>query len=107
MIKILSCLLDNRFGGPQKRSYSVAEELKKYNIETVFLFNERVKGDIPIKGFKCFLLKNMQCIHIKSQFMGLIFFCLNPVEADAEKILKGIDMELDLEPVAELPGFFY
>lgn len=76
MIKILSCLLDNRFGGPQKRSYSVAEELKKYNIETVFLFNERVKGDIPIKGFKCFLLKHMQCIHRKSPFMGLIFFCL-------------------------------
>lgn len=75
-MKILSCFLDNRFGGPQARSHLVAQELRKSNIETVFLFNQKLKGHIPIEGFDCFLLKHMQCISRTSTALNLFLFCL-------------------------------
>lgn len=75
-MRILNCFLDNRFGGPQRRAYSVAEELRSYKIETLFLFNEKSKGNIPIKGFKSFLIKHMQCIRRESTLINFCLFCL-------------------------------
>lgn len=75
-MKVLNCFLDNRFGGPQRRAFAVAEKLEKHNIETVFLFNEKLRGHIPINGNKSFLLKHLQCITKKSTLMNLLLFCL-------------------------------
>lgn len=75
-MKVLNCFLDNRFGGPQRRAFAVAEKLEKHNIETVFLFNEKRRGHIPINDDKCFLLKHLQCITKKSTLMNLLLFCL-------------------------------
>lgn len=75
-MKILNCFLDNRFGGPQNRAYLVAENLKKNNIETIFLFNEKLKNNIPVKNYKSFLLKNLQCIARYKPFTSFFLFFL-------------------------------
>ncbi len=75
-MRILNCFLDNRFGGPQRRASSIAEELRSYKIETLFLFNEKSKGNIPIKGFKSFLIKYTQCIRRESTLTNFCLFCL-------------------------------
>ena len=74
-MKVLNCFLDNRSGGPQKRAYDIALELKKYGVETVFLFNEKLKASIPINDFYCFLLRHIQCINKKNPITNLLFFC--------------------------------
>jgi glycosyltransferase involved in cell wall biosynthesis len=74
-MKILNCFLDNRYGGPQKRAYEVAERLQEDGIETIFLFNEKLKDSLPIKGYRCYTLKNLQCItRISFVKNGFLFF---------------------------------
>ncbi len=91
-LKVLNCFLDNRFGGPQRRTSSVAEKLKEHNIETVFLFNERLKGNIPVKSFKSFLVRHTQCITRQSTVVNLLlFFFLSPF--NLYKIYKIIKSE--------------
>ena len=91
-MKVLDCFLDNRFGGPQRRTSSVAGRLREHNVETIFLFNERSKGNIPVKGFKCFLIKYIQCITRSSTLINLFLFCvLFPV--NLYKIYKIIKLE--------------
>ena len=75
-MKILNCFLDNRFGGPQQRAWTVARELRKYNIETIFLFNEKLKGCIPIAGFKGILIKYINFISRESPVRNFFLFCL-------------------------------
>jgi glycosyltransferase involved in cell wall biosynthesis len=75
-MKILNCFLDNRFGGPQRRAHIIAQQLKRCNIETVFLFNERLKGNLPIENVKCFLVKHTQCMTVSSFWQNLFMFLL-------------------------------
>ena len=91
-MKILNCFLDNRFGGPQSRAYSVAGKLKEHNIETVFLFNEKLKGTIPIQYFKCYLLRRLQCLTRNATVINLFFFCLY-LPYNLYKIRKIIKLE--------------
>lgn len=78
-MKVLNCFLDNRFGGPLRRAYFVAKKLKKHNIETIFLFNEKEESQVPIRGFKCFLIKHAQCLTHESTVLNfLLFICLLP-----------------------------
>jgi len=74
--KVLNCFLDNRFGGPQRRAYNVAAGLREYNIETVFLCNEKIKNNIPIPDFKCILLRHLQFAARKAAMVNLFLFCL-------------------------------
>ncbi|MFC1514722.1 glycosyltransferase family 4 protein [Candidatus Omnitrophota bacterium] len=75
-MKILNCFLDNRFGGPQRRAYGVAGKLRQHDIETVFLFNEKLKDNIPIQGFKCFLIRHIQWLTRNAPLKNLFLFCL-------------------------------
>lgn len=75
-MRILNCLLDNRFGGPQRRTSCVAEALREKNVETVFLFNEKSKGNIPFDSFRCYLLRHMQVLTRESTARELFLFCV-------------------------------
>lgn len=78
-MKVLNCILDNRFGGPHRRSYGVAQRLRNYDIETVFLFGQKAKEAVPIDGFEYFLMKHIQCVRRKNTILNLfMFFCLLP-----------------------------
>lgn len=78
-MKILNCILDNRFGGPHRRSCGVAQRLRNYDIETVFLFGQKTKEAVPIDGFEYFLMKHIQCVRRKNTIFNLLmFFCLLP-----------------------------
>ena len=95
-MKILNCILDNRFGGPHRRSYGVAQRLRNYDIETVFLFGQKAKEAVPIDGFEYFLMKHIQCVRRKNTILNLfMFFCLLPYNIlKIRKIIKsnGIDI---------------
>lgn len=78
-MKVLNCILENRFGGPHRRSYGVAQRLRNYDIETVFLFGQKAKEAVPIDGFEYFLMKHIQCVRRKNTILNLfMFFCLLP-----------------------------
>jgi len=36
-MKVLYCILDNRFGGPHRRAHDIALRLREYNVKTLFL----------------------------------------------------------------------
>lgn len=42
-IHVLKCILDSRFGGPHRRSYTMAKRLRPEGVETFFFFGD--KGD--------------------------------------------------------------
>lgn len=75
-MKVLTCFLENRFGGPLRRAGSIAEKLITHDIETLFLLNEKLKRHIPIKGIKTFLVRHSQCLRRKSPVINLLAFCL-------------------------------
>lgn len=75
-MKVLSCFLDNRFGGPQRRGRSVAERLRVHGIETVFLFNEKRPSHIPVKYFKGFLIQRLQMLTHKSMVLNFFLFLI-------------------------------
>ncbi len=75
-MRILNCFLDNRFGGPQRRAYSIACKLRTKKIETFFLFNEKVKDGTPVPKFKCCVLQHLQCLSLTSFWRTLFLFFL-------------------------------
>lgn len=61
-VNVLYCILDNRFGGPHRRSSGIARQLKEHGIETIFLLGQRTGEAPPMAGFRCLPIKHMQCI---------------------------------------------
>jgi len=75
-LKVLNCFLDNRFSGPQQRGLSVAAKLKAHGIKTVFLFNEKIPSHIPIKDFKCVLIRHLQMLTLNSMALSFFLFLI-------------------------------
>lgn len=75
-MRVLNCMLDNRFGGPHRRAKIISNELKNEDIKTLFLVNEKIKGGIPFKKDQCFLIRHIQIINRENLFTNFILFIL-------------------------------
>lgn len=65
-MRVLSSVLDPRFGGPQKRSLSVARELREVDIETVFLIPEGDDGFARVASDEAFEIVRTPLPRIRS-----------------------------------------
>jgi glycosyltransferase involved in cell wall biosynthesis len=95
-IRVLKCILDDRFGGPHRRSYALAERLRDEGIETVFLFGS--KGDDPTQrcGGESLSLGHLQFMRrrhaVANLLVFLLFLPLNLVRIRRIIASRGIDI---------------
>ncbi len=75
-VRVLICMLDNRFGGPHRRSECVARRLRDHGIDTIFLLAEKTKDLVPLESFECILLENMQFLRRGRMLYGLFDFAV-------------------------------
>jgi len=76
-MRILNCILEERFGGPHRRSFTVAEELRKHGVETVFLIGCKESQNAGFDGFPCYSIRHSQCArrrHCVTAFLLFAFF---------------------------------
>jgi glycosyltransferase involved in cell wall biosynthesis len=75
-MKVLNCISDSRFGGPHRRSFSIARELQAHNIDTLFLFGKKDDQPVQAEGFRYFLLDHIQMITRRAPLRNLLRFLL-------------------------------
>ena len=56
-MKVLYCILDNRFGGPHRRAYGMSLRLREHNVQTLFLTGRKTDevwqpGDVTVFSLK-------------------------------------------------------
>lgn len=73
-LKVLCCLLDNRFGGPHRLALSAARRLRNHGIETVFLLGRKTGETWQPEDFPVFALKHLQCYQRKHTLVNLALF---------------------------------
>jgi glycosyltransferase involved in cell wall biosynthesis len=82
-MKVLNCILENRFGGPHRRNLSIAERLSKQGIETLFLIGHKSEDPFASESFTCFSLKRLQCVErtrpLSSALLFLVFLPCNVI----------------------------
>ncbi len=78
-MKVLYCILDNRFGGPHRRAYGVSLRLRRHDIETIFLTGRKTNDVWQPDGVTVFQLKHIQCFQRRWSFLNLVrFICWLP-----------------------------
>jgi glycosyltransferase involved in cell wall biosynthesis len=78
-IKVLYCILDNRFGGPHRRAHSVSSRLREYNVETLFLTGRKTDDLWQPDNATVFQLRHLQCFQRHRSLLHLIcFLCWLP-----------------------------
>jgi len=75
-LRVLYCILDSRFGGPHRLAQAVAEQLRQYNTETVFLLGQKGRETWRPEGFASFSLKHLQCMRRHHPLLSFFAFCL-------------------------------
>jgi glycosyltransferase involved in cell wall biosynthesis len=75
-MKVLYCILDNRFGGPHRRAHSVSLRLHEDDIETVFSTGRKAKETWHPDGFQIHSLKHIQCFYRRHPILNLLRFLL-------------------------------
>jgi glycosyltransferase involved in cell wall biosynthesis len=73
-IRVLKCILDSRFGGPHRRSFAIARQLRAEGVETVFLFGHRGCLLDGIDDFEHHYLKHLQFMMRKHPVLNLFLF---------------------------------
>jgi glycosyltransferase involved in cell wall biosynthesis len=73
-LKVLYCILDNRFGGPHRRAHAAALQLRRDNVETLFLLGHKAGGTWQPEGFPLFVCRHMQCFRRRGPLVGLARF---------------------------------
>lgn len=80
-MRVLNCILDNRFGGPHRRNLMIAEHLSKQDIETIFLIGAKSNEQFMPEMFACYSLRHLQCFTrarpLFSVFTFLVFLLAN------------------------------
>ena len=75
-IRVLSCILDSRFGGPHRRGFATAERLAREGVETMFLFGQKedavLDRDVPEDVY----LKHLQFLRRRRPVLGLLLFLI-------------------------------
>ncbi|MBN1361925.1 MAG: glycosyltransferase family 4 protein [Sedimentisphaerales bacterium] len=75
-MKVLYCILDNRFGGPHRLAHSVSLRLREHGIETIFLTGRKTDDVWQPEGTTVFHLRHIQCYRRRHPFVNLMLFCL-------------------------------
>jgi len=73
-MKVLYCILDNRFGGPHRRAHGIALRLRKQGIETLFLTGRKTDDVWQPPGTTVFHLKHIQCFQRRWPLWNLLRF---------------------------------
>jgi len=73
--RVLYCILDNRFGGPHRRSLSIAQTLRGHGIETLFLLGHKSGPAWQPDTFPVWPLKHLQCFKRRHPLVNLVQFC--------------------------------
>ncbi len=74
-MKVLYCILDNRFGGPHRRACAAAYWLRQHALETVFLLGHKSGPVWKPDGFPTFPLRHIQCFSRRHPLLNLLRFC--------------------------------
>ncbi len=74
-IKVLYCILDNRFGGPHRLAVTAAQGLRQQGIETVFLLGRKTQEPWRPEGFESYLFRHLQCFVRRRPLLHLARFC--------------------------------
>lgn len=78
-MKVLYCILDNRFGGPHRRAHGVAVRLRTQGIETIFLTGRKTDDVWQPGGAMLFQLTHLQCFQRRRPLLTLVrFLCWLP-----------------------------
>jgi glycosyltransferase involved in cell wall biosynthesis len=95
-MKVLYCILDNRFGGPHRRAHAAALRLRRDGIETLFLVGYKAGAGWQPDGFPLFVCRHMQCfrrrwplVHLV-QFLGMLPWNLRRIR----RIVRTHDIEI-------------
>jgi glycosyltransferase involved in cell wall biosynthesis len=75
-VRVLYCILDNRFGGPHRLALSTAQRLRAEGVETVFLLGQKTTDAWRPDGFQSHLLRNLQCFYRRHPVWNLLKFLL-------------------------------
>jgi len=74
-IKVLYCILDNRFGGPHRLAEAVSRQLRRNGIETLFLLGHKSGQAWRPETFEVHALRHIQCFSRKHPLFNLARFC--------------------------------
>lgn len=74
-IRVLYCILDNRFGGPHRLAETTAQRLRRLGVETLFLFGQKSREVWQPEGFASFRCRNIQCIARRHPVFNFARFC--------------------------------
>ncbi len=74
-MRVLYCILDNRFGGPHRLAVTVAEYLTGRGVQTLFLFGQKTRDLWRPEGFESFAFKHIQCFTRRHPLLNFIRFC--------------------------------
>ena len=72
---MLYCILDNRFGGPHRRTLASARRLRELGVETLFLFGRKSREIWRPEGFESFWCRNIQCFARRYPVLNFLRFC--------------------------------
>ncbi len=75
-MRVLYCILDNRFGGPHRLAMTVAGRLRDQGVETLFLLGQKTRDPWQPAGFRVFLCKRIQCFTRRRPVWNLAGFCI-------------------------------
>jgi len=74
-IRVLYCILDNRFGGPHRLAESTARHLRQLGVETLFLFGQKSRDLWRPEGFDAFWCRRIQCFTQWHPLFNFVCFC--------------------------------
>ena len=74
-MRVLYCILDNRFGGPHRLALTVAHHLREQDVETIFLFGHKTDEVWQPEGFESFLYRRIQCFTRHRPLRNFAGFC--------------------------------
>lgn len=75
-MRVLYCILDNRFGGPHRLAETVSRRLRRYGVETVFLLGRKSQDVWRPEGFSVFHRRHLQCFTRRRPVWNLAGFCV-------------------------------
>lgn len=95
-MKVLYCILDNRFGGPHRRAYGVSVRLRRYDIQTIFLTGRKTDDLWQPQGATVFQPKHIQCCQRRWTVLNLVrFVCWLPWNLlRVRRIIRSNDVDI-------------
>lgn len=104
-IRVLYCILDNRFGGPHRRALTMARHLQRHGVETVFLTGWKSADPWRPEGFMSFACRNIQCINRHRPMRNLARFSVGLRRTVAEIRRLIADQRIDIVHVDGVTNF--